>query len=153
MTINADIKTRYGTEYLVSITNPAESTATIIDETRLNNSITDVGADFKIYAGIAIDDSVDTHVATAIEGVMIRLLERAGQGGDAVTVRFDRYIQRLRDLGLITGRDRIIPSTDSQLEPSAEKTGTETVRPAFDKNNFGAYRTDAPLESEGVDNA
>ena len=143
MTLN--VQNRYGTQFLLNITNPTDPTATAIDTTRLSNACTDTEADFKIYSGIIYDDTVDTHVAVAVEGVVAKLAIRTGTGGQFASTSHDAFIARLRDLALVTGRDRISPRTDGILVPSSEQIGVEIVRPEFDRRRFDDLILDPPL--------
>ena len=146
MTLTANVQNRYGTQFLVNITNPTDPTATAIDTTRLSNACTDTEADFKIYSGIIYDDAVDTHVAVDVEGVIAKLAIRTGTGGQFANSSHENFIARLRDLALVTGRDRISPRTDGILVPSSEQIGSEIVRPEFDRRRFDDLIPDPPLD-------
>tara|TARA_B100000686_G_scaffold145595_2_gene153094 strand:- start:366 stop:806 length:441 start_codon:yes stop_codon:yes gene_type:complete len=146
MSLSTNVQNRYGTQFLVNLTNPTDPSATSIDSTRLSNACTDTEADFQIYAGIIYDDTVATHVAVAVEGVVAKLAIRTGTGGQFATSSHENFIARLRDLALITGRDRISPKTDGILVPSSEQIANETVRPEFDRRRFNDLIPDPPLD-------
>jgi len=136
MSLTLNVQNRYGTQFLVNLTNPSDPSATTIDTTRLSNSCTDTEADFKIYAGTIYDDTDARHVTVAVDGVIAKLAVRTGTGGNYARVTHEEYLERLRHLALVTGRDRISPRTDSVLQPSPEQVGEEVVRPAFDWRRF-----------------
>jgi hypothetical protein len=138
MALTDEVQSRFSSQILINVTNPQNSAATTVDTTRLGNASTDVQADFQIEAGIAYDNTVATHVNVAVDGVYAKLLIRAGQGGKA---EHDEYIERLRALKLITGRDRISPSTDSLLSPSTDVIG---ALPSFDRKNFAGFIPSPP---------
>tara|TARA_Y100000310_G_scaffold334113_1_gene413076 strand:- start:2979 stop:3440 length:462 start_codon:yes stop_codon:yes gene_type:complete len=136
MSLTLNVQNRYGTQFLVNITNPADPSATTIDTTRLSNSCTDTEADFKIYAGTTYDDTDARHVTVAVDGVIAKLAIRTGTGGNYARATHEEYLERLRHLALVTGRDRVAPKTDSILQPSTEQVGDEVVRPEFDWRRF-----------------
>tara|TARA_R100000808_G_scaffold20444_1_gene44198 strand:- start:746 stop:1186 length:441 start_codon:yes stop_codon:yes gene_type:complete len=144
MSLTLNVQNRYGTQFLVNLTNPTDPTATAIDTTRLSNACTDTEADFGVYAGIVYDDTVASHVAVAVEGVVAKLAIRTGTGGQFAATAHETFIARLRDLALVTGRDRVAPRTDGILVPSSEQIGDETVRPEFDRRKFDDLIPDSP---------
>jgi len=138
-----EVQNRYSAQILINLTNPQNTSATTLDTTRMNNAVTDVQADFKIEAGTTYDNSVDTHVVVATEGVYAKLVLRSGQSGEAGFRLHESYLEKLRRLALITGRDRISPSTDSLLTPTQDESGD---LPAFDRKNFKGYIPNAPSQ-------
>lgn len=130
MTLAARVTSRYPSQLLVNLTNPNNTAAgTTIDTTKLGLATTDIEADFQIHAGIEYDDDDALHVTVATEGVIARLMEWTGHAG--AEQQKDRYMSRLSDLAKVTGRDRILPSSDSPLVPS-EPTSVFPIRPEFD---------------------
>ena len=142
MTLAANVQTRYGAQFLVNLTNPADPSATSVNTTVLDAAADDTEADFVIYSGVTYDETPATnplaaqHVAVGVEGVVAKLALRTGTGGNYARTAHDDFIARLRDLALVAGRDRISPRTDSQLTPTPERVGSEVVRPTFDSPRF-----------------
>jgi len=129
---------------LKQLTNPGVQTAAAIDTDILGYACEDVEADFEIVAGIEYDNTEARHVSVAVEGVIAKLALRSEAAGATAIALNDRYIERLEALAKVTGRDRILPVSATQLTPTAEKTGTETVRPDFDRPNFDDLIPAAP---------
>jgi len=145
MAIADDVIARYGSQYLVNLTNPYDPTQTTVDTTRLGLAVTDVGADFA-NRGLALDDAEAQHVNVAVAGVIAKLKQRAGM--KAGTDDHKAYMKELDQLILVTARDRMLPRTDSVLEPSEEMVPGETVRPYFDKENLEIITPSQPGPSE-----
>jgi hypothetical protein len=149
MTLQTNVESRYGEQYLVNLSNPADPSATTIGAA-LAVACTDCEADFVIYAGVTYDENAATnplaaqHVSVAVEGVVAKLAIRTGTGGNYARTAHDDYVARLRDLALVAGRDRISPRTDSVLTPTSERVGDEVVRPAFDWPRFNDFIPDDP---------
>lgn len=119
MALTDEVIARYSNQDLVNLTNPKSTSATTVDTTRLANAATDVGAYFKIYANITYDNTVATHVALGIEGVVL-LLEKYQVNS---RVSLDDWFGRLRDLAKIGARNRIVPTTDSVRVREADEDG------------------------------
>jgi hypothetical protein len=109
MTLNAKVTARYSNEDLIRMTNPKNSNASTVDSTRLTNAVNDVLGMFKIYVNAAYDDDDTAHVAVAVKGVALYLREYQG----FTDVSLDAWIERLKDLGQIEGRNRISPQSSS----------------------------------------
>ena len=152
MTLSANVQNRSGTQFLVNLTNPSDPSATTIDTTRLDNGVLDTEADFRIYSGVAYDDTDARHVTVAVEGVIAKLAIRTGTGGNYARTSHEEFIARLRDLALVTGRDRVSPRTDSVLQPSSEQVADEIVRPEFDWRNFSDLIPGGPTPGEDRNN-
>lgn len=142
MALADEVTSRYASKLLINLTNPQDPTASAIDTTTLGLACTDVEADFQIYANVAYDGSVATHVAVATEGVIHKLEARSGHVN--AKAELDAWRFRLLDLAKITGRDRCLPVTNSKMTPSEEQVGSETVRPAFDDENFDGIIVGSP---------
>jgi len=138
MALIDEFRDRYSTQLIVSASNPQNSSATSEDTTRTARAVTDVQSEFK-KRGITYDNDVDTHVATAVPGVYARLLVMTGQpGGDDAWKEFK---DDLRFLAETTSRDRIMPTTDSLLEPTADTQGD---LPHTDRKHFEGYVPNPP---------
>ena len=142
MALTDEVTDRYSSQYLIGLTNPQLSSAAAIDTTRLARAATDVEADFEIYPGIAFVTTNSLHVSTAVEGVILKLMMRTGQF-DAEALQ-TRYIALLTALGRVTGRNRLLTSTDSQLQPSRDQVDGEIVRPDFDVRRFVDFIPNPP---------
>ena len=75
-----EVRARYSTEVLVSVSNPQLSSATTEDTTRSGNAVLDVQARFKMQ-GITYDNTVDTHVMVGCQGVIARLMVMTAHPG------------------------------------------------------------------------
>jgi len=141
MTLATEVQTRYGAQFLVNLTNPGDTTTTTINTTTLGLAATDVEADFEIHVGVEFDASNALHVTVACEGVIAKLMERTGHA--KAEDREMAYYRRLKSLGQVTARDRILPTSDSPYEPSVPNPDV-THRPAFDDEVFGGIIPGAP---------
>lgn len=153
MSLTLNVQNRYGTQFLVNLTNPTDPSSTTIDTTRLSNACTDTESDLKIYCGVVYNDNDARHVSVAVDGVVAKLAVRTGTGGNYARSQHEEYISRLRDLALVTGRDRVSPKTDSVLQPSPEQTGNEVVRPEFDWRRFTDLIPGAPAPGNDWDHS
>lgn len=143
MALKDEVKARFSTQYLANLTNPQDPAPTAINESRLDKSVADVQAMFEIYAGAAYDNADARHVPTAVAAVQEMLRTYTGQIS-AHDAR-ERAIVWIRDLGRVTGRNRILPRTTSTLQPSAEQVaGIGPSRPEFDNRNFDFIRPETP---------
>lgn len=132
-----EFKNRVSLTRQVTLTNPDKPEAVSVDSARLALAVADVQADFEIYCGTVYSDTDARHVSTGVEGVEFKLMMRM-VGADPDAIR-KAWLDRLRSLALVTGRNRIVPTTDSVLTPSSEQVGTEEVRPDFDREHFDQF--------------
>ena len=140
MALKDEVKARFSVQQLANLTNPQNSGISTIDDTRLDKAVADTQADIEIYAGVVYNNADARHVATAIIGVQEYLRMNTGQVSAADS--HEKWQNRVRDLGRVTGRDRILPETNSTLVPSPE-IGYPS-RPYFDTPNFFALEPDPP---------
>lgn len=131
MALLDEVRNRWSSQILVAASNPQSSLATTEDVTRENNAVSDVQAAFKVLCGVAYDNTVDTHVMYAVEGVLTRLLVMTGQASREDWNDWKRTLKE--ELALVTGRDRIKPSTKATKLTTADKSGEYT---ATDRRNF-----------------
>ena len=137
MALSDEVLKRYANNtVLQQLTNQGDESASSYDAGRLSTACTDVQADFLTYTATTYDNSDAQHVAVACQGVMAYLYIGAEAPGSAAQNRFDAYIERLRSLAKVTGRDRANIKSKSVLTPSSEQQGTETVRPDTDRPTF-----------------
>lgn len=137
-----EFKNRVSLTRQVTLTNPDKPEATIVDSARLALAVLDVQADFEIYCGVVYSDTEARHVSVGVEGVEFKLMMRM-IGADPDAIR-KAWIDRLQALARVTGRNRIVPTTDSVLTPSSEQKGTDPVRPDFDRERFDQFVPGAP---------
>lgn len=145
MALVDEVQSRYSTELLVNWSNPQLSAATSIDSTRLSLAATDVQAEFK-KKGLTYDNAVDTHVATAVEGVVLRLRVMTGHLPVDEWSRWKR--EDLQDLIMVTARDRIAPTTDSLLNPTKDRSND---KPWADRTQFRNFIPDSPARNSTTD--
>ena len=148
------VKARYGTEFLVNLTNPQSPESTTVNDTKGEAAVTDVHGDIRTYCGIdyatwsAAGNDITAIDSVAIDGVIAKLQIRTGAGGTSSTENHNNYIERLKAVAKITGRDRVMPKTGSILVPSSEQRGEAIVRPDFDRRRFDDLIPNAPGEGE-----
>lgn len=139
-TLNAEVKARFSTQHIVNLTNPQKVSGNTIDEGRLDKAIADVQAMIEIYAGVAYVETNALHVGTAVFAVQQFLRVYNGQL-DAEETR-EKIVAAFKALGLVTGRNRMLPMTNSRLVPSSDP-GHPPV-PEFDRRYFDNLVPDVP---------
>jgi len=135
--LDAEVRERYSTQYLVNLTQPDDASATTEDTDRMDAAVADTQADFAVEVGLEYEAANTAHIVIGVEGVIVHLLERTGRGEKTTRERYDRYIERLRSL-----RARILPGTTSKVTPTPERGNP--VRPIFDYPRFDGVNPDAP---------
>ena len=148
------VQARYGTEFLVNLTNPQSPESTTVNDTKGEAAVTDVMGDIRTYCGIDYDLWVAANNpagpinSVAVDGVIAKLQVRTGAGGTASSESHAGYIDRLKAVARITGRDRVMPKTGSILVPSDEQIGNEVVRPDFDRRRFDDLIPNPPGDNQ-----
>lgn len=146
-TLSADVQTRYGAQLLINLTNsdtPGNTTSTL-DTTRLDAAATDIEADFLTYAGVTYDSTNASHVAVAVEGVIALLKARGpllGESGRDALADWRKSLSM--NLGRISGRNRIMPTSNSETTTESELRDGETLRPKFGWRSFEGIQLDDP---------
>ena len=135
--LDAEVRSRYSTQYLVNLTQPDDASATTEDTDRMDAAVADTKADFAVEVGLEYEAANTAHIVIGVEGVIVHLLDRAGRGEKTTRERYDRYIEGLRSL-----RARILPGTTSKVTPTPERGNP--VRPIFDYPRFDGVNPDAP---------
>ena len=135
--LDAEVRERYSTQYLVNLTQPDDASATTEDTDRMDAAVADTQADFAVEVGLEYEAANTAHIVIGVEGVIAVFLERTGRGEKTTRERYDRYIERLRSL-----RARILPGTTSKVTPTPERGNP--VRPIFDYPRFDGVNPDAP---------
>lgn len=159
MGLSDDVQGRYGTEFLVNLTNPFAPDQTGIDTTKLSYACDDVKGDIITIAGMTYDDLMANvkwafpTTSVAVEGVVAKLQLRTGAAGSTANEAHNKYIERLKSLARISGRDRVQPRTDSIMTPTSWQVGDETVRPAFDWPKFSDWIPGGPNDDKDRSNS
>lgn len=104
-----------------------------------NNTVVDaacvrVASWIRIWAGLVYDDDDERHQTVAVDGITVILQKQNGaaeKGGAWKDWKF-----AVKDLALVTSRNRVKPSTSSKLTPTPEVQNGEIVRPDFDRPKF-----------------
>lgn len=145
MSLSSNVQSRYSSQILINASNPENSTSTTLDTARLNAAIADVEGEF-LKRGITYDDDDKRHVSTAVPGVFARLLLMTGKGGRE---DWNEFKEDVKFLAETTSRDRVLPTTNSPLDPTADETG---AKPWGDNDNFSRYVPGTEsAESPGLD--
>lgn len=137
MALADEVKSRVADQRLVELTNPDDRDATTINATVLGLAVTDIGAEFKVLAGVTYSNADPRHVTYAVDGVVLKLLAYMGQSPSVAAFQSwkDTLFSRLR---VVTGNNRIKPKSSSKLTPAKEAPDGAIVRPFFDINSsFG----------------
>lgn len=137
-TFLSDYQSRFSTQLRTNWSRPQNSSATTPDTTLETLADTDVVGEFK-KRGITPSASNDTHVTTAMSGIIARLMFycQAPGWGEA----WGSFKEDLALLAETGPRNRIMPATDSLLSPSEDTPG---ALPVFDRDQFGRYASGAP---------
>jgi hypothetical protein len=146
----ANVTARFSNQRLVNLTRPDAGHQTTADTTVLGYACTDVEGLIQVYAGVEYDDTDARHVAIACDGVVALLESRIRSIGGAEEANpMVAWRARARELGKVSGRDKVTPSTRSQYTPSPDlDPGATTVQPAFDRRRFDELVLDDPEVGE-----
>lgn len=137
-----EVKSRFGTSYLISLTNPHNPAATTINDTIGTLAADDVEAEIETYSGVVFDLTDRRHLVVGVAAVLLKLMTQTGQfNNDALE---KRILDKYESLGLVTGRNRIVPTTNSPVEPTPESVDGETVRPEMDWPLFNDFIPGVP---------
>ena len=149
MALTDEVQGRYDSQLLIGLTNPNNRAAASINTTTLDYACTDVEADFEMMAGVVYQNSDKRHVNVGIEGVIAKLSMRMNQAGERSANLVDDYMQRMTQLAMVTGRNRLLPTSKSELTPSEEAAiGGTKIRPKFDGSRFWRLKPNAPPAGE-----
>ena len=146
MSLSTEVQSRYATTRLAQLTNPGVPGGTAaIDTDKLTLAATDIENSFPVYCGVAYDGSNAQHVAVGVEGVVAILKTRLEHPD---TAAWDAWIDRAKALGLVTGRNKVSPSTRSTIKPSTRRTNDT---PDADRTAFPDVVPNLPGPSERND--
>lgn len=148
MTLATEVTTRYSDKFVRQLTNPDNAPQGSVDAARLALAVTDATAEFERLAASPFDLTNPHHVDVAVQGVILKLMERGGThpaGDSAETIR-GKFEKQCAALGSTQGgRTRVQPSTNSILTPSSEGDTGTIVRPEFDRKEFNGLIPGPPL--------
>lgn len=131
-TLDADVTSRISSARLIQLTNPDVVTATTVNTTLLALAVTDVQADFELLGGATYLATNPVHVSLGITGVVAKLHEWTGNGGEWAAAHRDLWYENIK---LLRTRSAVVSKSSSQLTPSTEAA----QRPALDPVLFGGY--------------
>jgi len=139
---------RISSTRLIQLTNPDDTVATTISETKINAAATDTESEFKLKTGVAFDGTNADHIKGAIKGVLIQLMKWSSRENnmlDKIVGEWNSELKRIRET--IGGGTRLSPTTLSELTPTPDKKAgdTSTVRPDLDKSAFDNLRPKPPF--------
>lgn len=143
MALADEVVARYPAGVLANLTNPGSPGSTSYSATRLGYACSDVEALFKIHAGQTYSGTDARHLQVACECVILQL--RKGLGATDESKLDEAQVKKLRALAMVTGRDKVTPTTTSGLTPSSDLLEGETQRGnAFAWDRFDGVQTGGP---------
>jgi hypothetical protein len=135
-----EVQARYSAEKIAQLTNPDVPNALTVDTVRLANAVRDVISDFNVHANTVFDQTNDDHIATGVEGVILKLQMRQ-LNADPSDLR-KQWIEMLEALGQsVGGRTKTQPVSDAVATPSADEVGSH---PEFDRSRFDHLTPNSP---------
>ena len=151
MSLSDEVQTRTSEKLLIALTNQdVTGPALSINTDVLDAAVADAQAEFGIQVGVSYDNSIASHVAAGVKGVLYYLQEYTEAETAAQDKRRKRWFSLLSNLaGTVGGEKRILPSSDSPLEPSTQQDDT---RPDFDRSRWDDMVPDMPHGGEEDDN-
>ena len=134
MALTEHVTDRVSEQLLKEITNWKKRGATSLDSQILGHAADDIENMFQVYAGVAYDDTNGLHIPIAVEGVVALLMRRGKQStGDR---RWRDWLTTMEAFAKVNGRERVLPDSTSQLQPSTDTRLTSSPKPAFDDSRF-----------------
>ena len=143
-TFLSSFQSRFSNQLRTNWSNGQLSTATTPNTTLEGLADTDTVGEFK-KRGITPDSTLDTHVTTAMAGIISRLMFYVQAPGWEVA--WQMFQDDLKLLAETTSRDRMTPSNDSLLLPTTDTSGD---KPPFDSTEFKGYVTKGPNQPNGA---
>jgi len=143
MSLSTEVQARYSAQILINASNPQLASGGTLDTARLGYACTDVQAEFS-KRGITFDVTDATHLATAVPGVLARLIQMT-QADDSGWKTFKDDVKFLAET---TSRDRILPYTNSPLQPTPDPTDGV---PFADNTKFDRYTPSPDSQQAGQD--
>lgn len=151
MALSTHVTDRFGTnsQFLRNLTNHDDKDAATVNTTRLTQASAAAESQFPVYAGVAYDDTDDSHINAGVSGT-IAYLKRWSTGGTTGEAGLSEFREELKAIGRVSARKRITPITDSLLTPSTPSTTSGVVRPDFDREQFDGIAVAAPDGDAGT---
>ncbi len=140
MALATHVTNRYSDTKLTQLTNADDPSATSVDTAVLGYAVDDVEGDFISILGRAYDDDSGSatqaqDISIGIEGVVAKLMQRLTAGSESGRASHDQYLERLKTL-----RKRVVPKTNSNLQPTPDDRGTgRLIRPHFDRRKMDKF--------------
>lgn len=144
MPLKDRVEERIPESRLIQLTNPGDPDATVVSGTRLQFAVDEALADFEIIGGLTYDDTDANHYPSAVQRVIYRLQLFAGNLGEGMTNMEVMTREAIQALARVTSRDRILPKTNSGLEPTTDADFTGPLRPPFDERVTGGFTLKPP---------
>ena len=146
MALIDEVKGRISEGLLRELTNQGDTTATTISDTMLNYAISDATGEFLVETGLTLDATKAQHVAAAVPGVLYYLYSYSGLQTETANRQRERWERMLAKIDSTEGGGkRLLPSTNSTLSPTAERTG---ARPDFGRSRWNDYTLRMPSSGE-----
>lgn len=111
MSLQTVVEARVSAQRIIELTNPDVPAATTKDSTRLAAACADAEGEFQVHAQAVFSESDARHISPAIDLVVLILQERGAANTALFSEERERIEGRLKSLSLVTGRNRIMPST------------------------------------------
>ncbi len=141
MALIDEVKARYATSKLVQLTTQDDTSATSINDTVLGYAVTDVEAYFRTHAGATYDNSDPRFVPIACDGVVTLLQARKRGLILEQDEAWRRWVGRVQELGQVTGRNRVLPKSNSLRQPQRP---SQPVRTPFGPSDMSWLRPNDP---------
>ncbi len=138
--LTTEFLARYSDARVRALTLADNQPGTSYDAAKLSQAATDATQDFQTLCGVVLDTDNVNHVRTAVLLMEAILLEWTVSSSEAAKVR-ERAEKVATAVAKVTGRDRIVPTSDSNLTVTEERSGQ---RPAFDPAYMGQYTLNPP---------
>lgn len=143
--LTAEVLRRYSRQFLIELTNQDEQGAQQVDMARMQAAADDAEAQFLTEGGVVYDGENKTHVRVCQLGAIFFLHQFTGRFTDALGQAREAWVSSLLRFSRASGdRARLLPVTNSPLEPSTQREGT---RPDFDRTRL----QDVVLRMPGAD--
>ena len=141
------VQARVSRQHLVQLTNQNEQSRTAINTGVLDAAAADAEATFLVETGLDYDDTDPLHIAVAVQGVMHFLMSYTQMAGRNVDAARQTWQNGLIRVAQTRGSERrILPQTNSTLEPSVERPGR---RPDYDRRRWDGFVPNAPAGTDG----
>ena len=135
MSLATVVTARISNERLVQLTNPDAQAPSAVDTVRRDAACADAAGEFEVYTGVQFNEADPRHIGPAVDLVILILKERGAAALELMSAEREKVVQRLKDLALVTGLNRIMPEIvtedrgafpasafeDATLDPQADE--------------------------------